>query len=163
MFVDLATLVTLHTLLSFVAIGAGFVAVAGLFAPRVPAWWTLVFLAAAVLTSLTGFLFPFNGVLPSHVVGLVALVVLALVLLARYRFEMMGSWRWVYGVGLVASLYFLVLVAIVQAFMKVAPLNALAPNGSEWPFVATQLAALAVCAWLGWRAARSGLGDRLAR
>uniref|UniRef100_UPI001952D2E7 hypothetical protein n=1 Tax=Klebsiella pneumoniae TaxID=573 RepID=UPI001952D2E7 len=82
-----------------------------------------LFLATAVLTSATGYGFPFNGLLPSHVVGAIALVLLAVVLLARFVFRLAGSWRWIYAAGMVFSLYFLVFVAIAQAFMKIPVLR----------------------------------------
>jgi len=61
--------------------------------------WTAVFLLTALATSATGFVLPFERVLPSHIVGGIALVVLAVALLAQYRFRLAGAWRWIYAVG----------------------------------------------------------------
>lgn len=157
----LASLTGIHTLISLVAVVLGIVAVAGLFRPAPPERWTTWFLVAAILTSATGFLFPFIGVTPAFATGIVAGVVLALVLVARYGYHLAGRWRAVYTVGLVISLYLLVFVTIAQAFDKIPALNALAPTGSEPAFAAAQLVCLAVFAVIGFRAVR-GPGGRLA-
>ncbi len=149
------TLVGFHTIISFVAIFAGIVVVARVLAGSLPALWTELFLATAVITSATGFLFPFTQVLPSHVVGAIALVVLAATLLAQYVFHFAGPWRAVYAAGLVASLYFLLFVLIAQAFMKIGALNRLAPTQSEAPFAIAQVVLLAAMVWAGWRALRA--------
>ncbi|QCI67495.1 hypothetical protein [Phreatobacter stygius] len=135
---DLSTFTTIHTAISIIAIIAGIPVIYGLFGATVNSFWTTLFLVTAVLTSATGFGFPFNGVLPSHVVGAIALVILALVIVARYVFHGAGPWRWIYAAGMVFSLYFLVFVAIAQAFMKVPALRALAPTQSELPFALSQ-------------------------
>ena len=149
---DLSTLTFIHTAISFIALGTGVVAVLALFEPKISGIWTVAFLVSAVATSVTGFLFPFTQVLPSHIVGGVALVVLAVLLLARFGYGRAGAWRSIDAIGLVASLYLLVLVTIVQAFLKIGALNAFAPSGTEWPFLVAQLVALAACVWIGYRA-----------
>ena len=116
--------------------------------------WTVPFLVLAILTSATGFLFPFLGVTPAFATGIVASVVLALVLWARYGRHLEGGWRKVDAVGQVISLYLLVFVLIVQLFLKVPALNALAPTGSEPPFAVVQAVCLAVFIWIVWRALR---------
>jgi hypothetical protein len=114
------------------------------------------FLATAIATSVTGFMFPFVGATPAFVVGIVALAILALVLLARYGRHRAGRWRAVDAVGMVASLYLLVFVLIAQLFQKVPSLNALAPTGSEPAFAVVQLACLAGFVWIGWQTLRRG-------
>jgi Ca2+/Na+ antiporter len=89
-------------------------------------------------TSATGFLFHRDHLLPSHIVGVLALVVLAVTCLALYRFHLRGIWRIVYAAGAVISLWFNVFVLIAQAFLKIAPLHELAPSGSEPPFAISQ-------------------------
>ncbi|WP_051371176.1 hypothetical protein [Mesorhizobium loti] len=71
--------------------------------------------------------------------GVIALVILGVVLLAYYRFRVERAWRWIYAGGMVASLYLLVFVGVVQAFQKIAPLNRLAPTQTELPFAAAQV------------------------
>jgi hypothetical protein len=152
---DPTTLVGFHTWLSLIALASGFVVLAGLIHGQELPLWTTTFLATAVGTSVTGFLFPFNGFLPSHGVGVIALVVLLVALLARYAFRLAAAWRWIYAATIVASVYFLVFVAIAQAFLKIPALNALAPTQSEAPFAVTQLVALALFLGLALAAAKS--------
>lgn len=152
---DPTTLVGFHTIVSLVAIVAGIIVVARMLAGSLPALWTELFLATAVITSATGFLFPFTQVLPSHVVGAVALVVLAATLLAQYVFHFSGPWRAIYAIGLVASLYFLLFVLIAQAFNKIGALHRLAPTQSEAPFAVAQVVLLALMVWIGLKALRA--------
>lgn len=142
-------LVTIHTVLSLIAIAAGAVVVYELLGAGSTPFWTGLFLVTAILTSATGYLFPFSGVLPSHIVGALALLVLAVVLAARYAFGLQGGWRKVDAIGMVASLYFLVFVLVAQGFLKVPSLNRLAPTGSEPPFAIAQGVVLLIFVWLG--------------
>ena len=141
---DPTTLVGFHTWLSLIALAAGVVVIIALIRGRAMPAWTAVFLLTAVATSATGFALPFERVLPSHIVGGIALVVLAVALLALYRFRLAGAWRWVYSVAAIASVYLLAFVGVAQAFLKIPALNALAPTGSEAPFAVTQLMVLAI-------------------
>jgi hypothetical protein len=150
----LAAITLFHTAVSFIAIGAGAVAVVGLFRGGAFRFWTNLFLVTAVTTSVTGFAFPLNSITPAMITGVVALVILAIVLVAFYRVHVAQSWRWIYAAGMVASLYLLVFVGVVQAFQKTAYLNGLAPTQSELPFVIAQGTTLAVFVVLGILASR---------
>lgn len=152
---DITTFTGFHTWLSLIAIATGVVVLAGLFSSRMVPVCTGVFLATAVATSATGYGFPFSGVLPSHVVGAIALVILAVTLAARYAFHLARAWRWIYAAGAVASLYLLVFVAVAQAFGKVPALHAMAPTQSEPPFAIAQGVVLIVFVLLGIGAARA--------
>ena len=162
------TLTSIHVVISLVGIGSGFVVVYGLLAGRRLRGWTALFLATTVATSATGFLFPFERLLPSHKIGVVSLFVLALAILARYAFRMAGAWRWIYAVGAVVALYLNVFVGVVQAFRNVPVLHALAPTQSETPFLLTQLVvllfflALAVVAAIRFRVEPVGMLPRTA-
>jgi len=134
-----ATYTLVHVLISLIGIGSGLVVLYGLLTRKRFAAWTALFLATTVATSVTGFGFPFHKLLPSHVVGMISLVVLALAITARYLFHLAGAWRRVYIIVAVFALYLNVFVAIVQAFEKTPVLKALAPTQKELPFVATQL------------------------
>ncbi len=79
-----STFTLVHVLLSLVGIGSGFIVVYGFLTGKRLDGWTAIFLATTVLTSLTGFLFPVEHLLPSHVVGVISLAVLAVAILARY-------------------------------------------------------------------------------
>ena len=134
MFLGLSTFTWVHTLLSLVGIASGLVVVKGLFSSQRLDSWTALFLASAVATSATGFFLPADRFMPSHWVGVISLVVLALAILARYSLHLAGAWRRIYAVGAVLTLYFLVFVGVAQLFAKVPALRALAPTQSEPPF-----------------------------
>ena len=137
-----------HVLISLVGILSGFVVLFGLLNAKRLEGWTALFLITTVATSVTGFGFPIDIILPSHIVGAISLVLLAAAILARYVFRLAGFWRSVYVIGAGIALYLNVFVLIVQLFGKVPALKALAPTQSEPPFVLAQGAALAVFAVL---------------
>jgi hypothetical protein len=139
-----ATYTVVHVILSFLGIVSGFVVIFGLIRNRRLDSWTSVFLASTALTSITGFGFPFEHLLPAHKVGIVSLLVLAVTIPARYVFHLTGRWRSTYVVGAAIALYLNVFVFVVQAFLKVPALKALAPTQTEPPFVVAQLMVLAV-------------------
>jgi hypothetical protein len=134
----------LHVVITLVAIGSGLIAVGGMFASRRLPGTTALFLFATVLSSVTGFLFPIHGFTPALGVGSVSCVILAIALLAYYGKRLAGAWRWIYVVTAIAALYLNVFVLVVQSFVKVAALNALAPTQSEPPFAIAQAAVLAI-------------------
>ena len=152
---DLATYTAFHTVLSLVALLVGIVVVADLLRPKVRRGLTVLFLITAIATSVTGFGFPFHGILPSHILGGIALIVLAVALYALYGAHQRGVWGPIYAVTIVASLYFLFFVGIAQAFGKMPFLHVLAPNGSEPPFAIAQLIALVLFIAVGYAAVRS--------
>jgi hypothetical protein len=145
----ISILTFVHVLLSLIGIGAGFVVVYGLLTGKRLDGSTTLFLATTVATSVTGFFFPVHQFLPSHGVGIISLVVLAVAIPARYKFHLNGAWRWIYVVGAVISLYLNVFVGIVQAFQKIPALKALAPTQSEPPFLFTQLIVLTIFIAIG--------------
>jgi hypothetical protein len=151
---SLAAFTALHVVISLVAIATGLLVAAGMLAGNRLPGWTAVFLVTTVLTSVTGFLFPFTQVLPSHIVGAISLVVLVPTLVALYGKGLAGSWRGVYVIGALVALYLNIFVLVVQAFLKIPALNRLAPTGSEPPFAVAQLVVLAGFIWLGIRAMR---------
>jgi len=136
------TYTLIHTVISLIGIASGLVALYGMVAGKPLDVWTPIFLISTVLTSVTGFGFPFDHFLPSHWVGVVSLVFLAVALFAVYVKHLAGAWRWIYVVSAVVALWFNVFVLIVQSFMKISVLKALAPTQSEPPFQIAQGAAL---------------------
>jgi len=134
MFLDLSTLTWVHTLLSLVGIASGIVVLKGLLSSKRLDGWSALFLASALATSVSGFGFPFTHFLPSHWVGVISLVVLAVAILARYGLRLAGAWRWIYAASAVLALYFLLFVGVAQLFAKVPALRALAPTQAEPPF-----------------------------
>jgi hypothetical protein len=151
---SLSTFTTSHTVVSLIAIATGFIALFGMFRSKIDSW-TAVFLAASVLTSVTGFVFPFQKVLPSHIVGALSLVILGVAIVALYVAHLAGPWRWLYVVTAVTALYLNVFVAVVQAFLKIPALKALAPKGNEPPFAIAQGVVLLLFVVLAIKAVRS--------
>jgi hypothetical protein len=141
---SLSTFTFLHVIISLIGIGSGLIVLYGLLNGKRMNGGTAIFLLLTVLTSVTGFLFPFEHLLPSHKVGIISLVLLAIAILARYSFHMAGAWRSTYVVSAVMSLYLNCFVLVAQAFMKAPALHALAPTGKEPPFLAAQLILLAI-------------------
>ena len=139
MIFGMTALTFVHVVLSLVGLGSGFVVVFGLLTRKRLDGWTLLFLVTTIATSLTGFLFPFRDFLPSHAVGILSLIILAVALVARYVRRLAGAWRRTYAVCAVTALYLNFFVLIVQLFLKVPVLNAAAPTQSEPPFLLTQL------------------------
>jgi hypothetical protein len=160
--VDLATFTLFHVAISVLGIIAGLVVVGGLLAGASFEGWTVVFLVTTILTSITGFGFPSTAILPSHIVGGLSLVVLAVCVVARYVRHLAGVWRSTFVITAVTALYLNVFVLIVQLFAKTPALQALAPTQSEAPFAVTQALALALFVWIG-RAARRGFAAVPAR
>ena len=151
---SLETYTLIHVLISLIGIGSGLVVLFGLIAGKSLEGWTALFLATTVATSVTGYGFPFHQLLPSHIVGAISLVVLAVAIAARYAWHLRGAWRRVYVVCALLALYLNVFVGVVQAFQKIPALAALAPNQTEPPFVVAQLAVLLLFAVLTIAAAR---------
>ena len=145
----LSLLTWFHVLISLVGIATGVLVVVGFLVRRSSPRVIAVFLATTTATSATGYLFPVTRFLPSHAVGIVSLLVLAATIYAYYRRHLAGGWGSVFVVGSVTALYLNVFVAIVQSFMKIQALKALAPTQSEPPFKTTQLIALVLFVAVG--------------
>jgi hypothetical protein len=143
-----------HVLISLAGIVCGFVVVGGMLAGNRLDPWTSAFIGTTVATSSTGFGFPFDHLLPSHFVGIISLVVMAIAIVARYGYRMTGNWRRTYAISAVAGLYFNVFVLVVQLFQKLPALKAAAPTQSEPPFAVTQLLVLVAFVYLGIRSVR---------
>ncbi|HKD59123.1 MAG TPA: hypothetical protein VKB47_01620 [Terracidiphilus sp.] len=134
---SLQAFTTLHVAISLIAIAAGLLVLLAMIGGRDLKPLTALFLVTTALTSLTGFLFPFKGVTPGIVIGILSLIVLALAMIARRR-----GWPGTYAITATLALYFNVFVLIVQSFEKVPSLHALAPTQTETPFKVAQLLTL---------------------
>ena len=152
---SISTFTLLHVVLSLIGILSGLIVLVGMFDSRRMQGWTALFLATTVLTSATGFAFPSDRILPSHIVGIVSLLVLAVAIAALYVYRLKGSWRWVYVSSAVLALYLNVFVGVVQAFLKVPTLSALAPTQSAPPFIIAQGVVLLIFVGLGVAALKS--------
>jgi hypothetical protein len=154
MTLGLELLTIVHVALSLVGIAAGGVVAYGFIRGKRLDVWAAVFLSTTTATSLTGFLFPIEHFTPGLAIGILSLLVLGPVIFARYGRHLAGPWRPVYVIGSLVALYFNVFVLIVQSFMKVGVLSALAPTQSEPPFAVTQLVALVAFVVIGIVAVR---------
>jgi hypothetical protein len=140
---SLSTFVTAHVIISLIGIVAGIIVMFGLLGSNRMPGLTAIFLLFTILTSATGFLIPpllTETLLPSHMIGILSLVLLAVACIALYGMQLSGAWRWIYVVTAMISLYLNVFVLVIQSFLKVPALHALAPSvpPSEPPFAIVQ-------------------------
>jgi len=147
----MSTFTLIHVAISLIGIFSGLVVVYGfVVGGRLPAW-NAVFLVMTILTSVTGFFFPFHGITPGIVVGAISLVVLAVAVVAWNK-----RWAKTYIVAATIAEFFNVLVLIVQSFQKIAPLHELAPKGTEPITNVAKLLALVFFVVVAWVAIRRG-------
>jgi hypothetical protein len=149
---NLSTYTLVHVALSLLGIFAGLVVAGGLMAGVRFRRWVGLFLAATVLTNVTGFGFPFVTLLPSHIVGALSLLVLPVAIAALYWKRLAGSWRQVFVVLTVLALYLNVFVLLAQLFQKIPVLATLAPDPKAPAFAITQGLVLVLFLILGWAA-----------
>ena len=140
----LAVFTLVHVAISLIGILSGLVVAFCLLSAKRLDGMTAVFLITTVLTSVPGYFFPYHGFKPSYVVGAISLVVLAIAIYARYSRHMAGGWRRGYVITAMIALYLNCFVLVAQAFMKVPALNALAPTGSEPPFLIVQVIVMVI-------------------
>jgi len=125
---SLSAFTTLHVVISLIAIVAGIIVMFGMLGSNPMPGLTAIFLLFTILTSVTGFLFPFKGVTPADVVGALSLLLLAIACIALYIMKLSGGWRWIYVVTALISLYLNVFVLVIQSFLKIPALSAVAPG-----------------------------------
>ena len=125
---SLSTFTMLHVIISLIGVVSGLVVLSGLLGSKVMPSWTALFLVTTILTNATGFLFPFDKLLPSHIIAIISLVLLAIACIALYGMKLSGAWRWIYMLTALIALYLNVFVLVIQSFLKIGPLHALAPS-----------------------------------
>jgi hypothetical protein len=125
---SLSAFTTFHVIISLIAIAAGVVVMFGMLRSSRMPQLTAVFLLFTILTSVTGFMFPFTEPLPSHVLGIISLLLLLVACVALYGMRLAGVWRPIYVVSALVSLYLNVFVLVIQGFLKIPLLHALAPG-----------------------------------
>jgi hypothetical protein len=125
---SLSAFTTLHVVISLIGIVAGIIVMFGMLGSNPMPGLTAIFLLFTILTSVTGFLFPFKGVTPADVVGALSLLLLAIACIALYIMKLSGGWRWIYVVTALISLYLNVFVLVIQSFLKIPALSAVAPG-----------------------------------
>ena len=149
---SLAAFTAVHVVISLIGILSGFLAIFAMFKGNTPRGLTGLFLLTTILTSVTGFLFPFNGVTPGIILGVLSMIALAIAVVAFYVRGLAGSWRSVYALTAVIAQYFNVFVLFAQLFAKTPALKAVAPTQASPVFGATQLAVLVIFILLGRKA-----------
>jgi hypothetical protein len=130
----------LHVVISLIGIVSGLIVLFALFKSQSMPGMTAIFLIATILTNVTGFMFPFEKLLPSHIIAILSLILLAIACVALYSMKLSGAWRAIYVITAVTSLYLNLFVLVIQSFLKIGPLHELAPSvpPSEPPFAVVQ-------------------------
>jgi hypothetical protein len=146
---SLATFTLVHVLISLAGIASGFGVIFSWISGKRLEKTTIFFLATTVLTSVTGYMFPFEKLLPSHIVGGLSLVVLALGI-----YSLQSGWQRTFVISSLTAQYFNVFVLVVQLFRNTPALKQLAPTQSEPPFAIAQLIVLAAFVFLGVKATK---------
>jgi hypothetical protein len=147
-------LTLIHVLISLVALAAGLHLLLGWRAGRSMPGVATASLVLLLLTSLSGFLFPFEKFLPSHAFGLLSLLLLGVAIHARWRRQLAGRWQLIYRAALATAIYLDAFIALVQAFLKIPALHALVPSDQSPGFALGQGALLIAFLLLGVPAVR---------
>lgn len=155
----MSALVLIHVAISLIAIVTGIIVMFRMLSSDRVSGLTMTFLVTTILTSATGFIIPpfiWDKFLPSQAIGILSLILLAVAWFALYTRQLSGMWRWVYVVTALVSLYLNCFVLVIQTFLKVPALHAIAPG--EPPagpvFGAVQLIVLAFFAFMTFRAVK---------
>jgi hypothetical protein len=151
-------LTLIHLAICLAAILTGLMALAAMLKGQIPATLTAIFLGLTVLTSATGYLFHNTTVTPAMIVGAISLVILAVALFALYGRHLAGRWRTAYVITATLALYLNVFVLVIQSFIKIPALHALAPAipPAGPVFGAVQGVVLIAFLVAGWRAVKAG-------
>ena len=144
----------MHVIISLIGIASGLIVLAGLLRGQLLTMWNGLFLITTVLTSVTGFGFPYTKPTPGIILGILSLIVLAIAIFALYGRRLNGSWRRTYVITAMIALYFNAFVLVAQIFEHVPAFHALAPTQTKGPFKIAQLLLLVVFAVLTGAAAR---------
>ena len=155
----MGTLVLVHVAISLIGIVAGLVAMFAMLDSNRMSGLTGIFLLFTILTSATGFVIPpflTDKFLPSHAIGILSLILLAVACYALYGARLSGMWRWIYVVTALVALYLNCFVLVIQSFLKIPALSALAPDAPPTGpvFGAVQLVVLAFFAFMMFRAVK---------
>jgi hypothetical protein len=134
----------IHVAISLIGIASGAVLALAMMAGRFLRKVNTLFLVTTILTSVTGFFFPFHGVTPAIIFGIMSLLALCFTLLAYYGKHLAGGWRRIFVLTALFALYLNCFVLIAQSFQKIPALHALAPTGTEGPFKLAQLVLLVI-------------------
>jgi uncharacterized membrane-anchored protein YitT (DUF2179 family) len=140
-------------LISLTGVGSGFLVIAGFLNRKYFDGWIAIFFTTSILTTVTGFAFPFDRLLRSHILGLLSLLALNIALFLQNVFGLGGWRRAAYVVTIATTLYFNCFAAVVQLFAKIPALKAIAPTQTEPAFLSAQCLVLAIFVVLTYVAA----------
>ncbi|WP_215396387.1 hypothetical protein [Rheinheimera oceanensis] len=143
-------MLSLHVTLSLVGIFAGFFMVLTMLSAKQAKHLTVIFLFSTLASALTGFILPADRVLPSHIIGGITTISLLISIFSWYVKGRYGVWRIVYAVTALSGFYFNAFVGVVQAFLKVPVLHAVAPTQSAPVLIITQSALLVMFIIVGF-------------
>lgn len=107
-----------------------------------------LFFAATSMGIFTGFGFPFDRFLPTHIVGLLSLLVLVVTVPAYCMFILTGVWRVIFVVGSSTALYLNVFALILHSFLRAPVLHALARTQKGPPLLIAQCIVLSILVML---------------
>ena len=138
----LSILTFLHVASALVAIGFGAIVLVGILRRELLNKWPVRFLECSLVTSVTGLLFPFHRLLPTHWTYMLSVYLSGAAVLSWRKFHFAGVWSSIFAMSIPIVLYLDVLAVIVQVFKHTPSLMALAPTLSEPPFLATEFVAL---------------------
>jgi hypothetical protein len=110
-----------HVAFGLTALGAGGVALFGIFSGELLGKWTKIFLECALTASVTGLLFPFHHLLPTHWAAMLSVYVCAVVVLAWHKYRLAGIWAPVFAISVMVVLCIDFLVVIDHVFMMFDP------------------------------------------
>jgi hypothetical protein len=140
------TYTLLHVLISLVGIGLGLAVMFRILIGRRLDRLPPLFFVATLTAILTGFGFPHTGLLPSHIIGILSIAVMAVTIPACCVFHREGAWREVFVVGCATTLYLSIFVFLMKVLLKFPALHALAPTERQKcpPFLISQFIILAL-------------------
>jgi hypothetical protein len=144
----------LHVFLSLVAIATGIFLVYGFLTSLRLRILTSLFFVTTALTSITGFLYPFKGVTPGIILGVLSLIVLLLAYVALYVKKLAGGWRATYVVSVMLAFWFNFFVLVAQAVQKVPAIHSFIPSQAAPGFMIAQGAVFLVFLLLTVRAVK---------
>ena len=135
---------SLHAMLGLLGIGFGVAVMVRFFAGkrlnRLPA----LFFAVTLMGIFTGFGFPFDRLLTTHIVGILLLLVLVVTIPAYCMFSLAAAWRRIFVVGSSTVLYLNLVVLILHLFLKFPAIRALTLTHKGTAFLIAQLIVLAL-------------------
>jgi hypothetical protein len=151
---SLATYTFIHVLISLIGIVTGAVFLYGFLAGTWFKRWTALFLYSTFATTLTGFGFPITQFTPALGTGIVSTGLFGIIFYALYVRRLVGVWEKTFVISAVAAFYLNAFVLVVQSFLKIPALNALAPKQTEPPFAVAQTLVLVFFIWAGFKSVR---------